>query len=49
MFNESGYQVVKIEGINKTRKLIPKIINKLFMGSIEDILYPQFAVIAKAN
>ncbi len=49
LFLESGFHIVTIEGINKTRKpsIRWKVLNILFAGDLHDCLFPQFAVVAK--
>jgi 2-polyprenyl-3-methyl-5-hydroxy-6-metoxy-1,4-benzoquinol methylase len=47
MFHETGYDIVKIEGINKGNSY-KKILFEIFtFGLLKDIFYLQFAVVAK--
>lgn len=49
LFNETGYKITEMHGINKTWKVSMRwwIINSVFLGRFEDCLYPQYAIIAK--
>ncbi len=48
MFEQNGYRVDRIEGINETwiRSWRWRIMNLFMAGSLADCLYPQFAVLA---
>ena len=45
MFKKSGFHICNLTGINKTKKLILRFLNKLMMNFIVDMLYVQFAVV----
>lgn len=48
MFEDAGYKVLKIEGINKDKFFkVFNIINFLLFNTQEDMKYPQFVVVAK--
>lgn len=48
LFNDAGYKVLKIEGINKSKKfLFLNILNALLFNTQEDMKYPQFVVVAQ--
>lgn len=48
MFNDAGYKVLKIEGINKsTNFTFFNIFNALLFNTQEDMKYPQFVVVAQ--
>jgi 2-polyprenyl-3-methyl-5-hydroxy-6-metoxy-1,4-benzoquinol methylase len=47
MFEEAGYQVEKIEGLKGCRKIKIRILSWLTFGFLEDIRFPQVAVLAK--
>jgi len=47
MFLEAGYGIQKIAGINRTKKIVPKLLAVLSLGWLEDMQYPQFACVAK--
>lgn len=49
MFSEQGYEVVKHEGINKSRSLKPVLYNIPFLFTQMDIFYPQYATVAKVS
>jgi hypothetical protein len=48
MFDEAGFRIEQMHGINKTWILSWRwrILNLLFRGQLNDCLYPQFAVVA---
>jgi len=48
LFDESGYRIVELEGINRTWKISVRwrILNFLLLGRLRDCLFPQFAVVA---
>lgn len=48
LFEQCGYRVDQIEGINETWKksMRWRVLNILFAGALRDCLYPQFAVTA---
>lgn len=47
MFEEAGYKILKIEGINKDRSFrVFNIINFLLFNTQADMKYPQFVVVA---
>ncbi len=47
MIEECDYELVKIEGINKTRNMFMRIVNFILLRYIDDVLYPQYAIVAK--
>lgn len=48
LFNNAGYKVLKIEGINKSKNFFFfNIINALLFNTQEDMKYPQFVVVAQ--
>lgn len=48
MFDNCGYQICRIEGINPiSPTCLTSIINKLLLNRIDDVRYSQFAVVAK--
>jgi 2-polyprenyl-3-methyl-5-hydroxy-6-metoxy-1,4-benzoquinol methylase len=51
MFQEAGFSVERIEGINKTSTLSWRwrILNLLMGGSLKDCLFPQFALLARIS
>ncbi|MFC1795952.1 class I SAM-dependent methyltransferase [Pseudomonadota bacterium] len=48
LFAQSGYDIVAIDGINKTWKKSVRwmVVNALSLGRFEDCVFPQFAVVA---
>lgn len=49
MFEEAGYEVKKIQGINGIKSWKFKLLNILFFGQISDSEFLQFAVVAIAK
>ncbi len=49
LFEENGYEIVKMEGINATKSIRPFIFNIFFLGWFWDIKFLQFATIAKVK
>ena len=47
MFEEQGYEIEKIEGINHTGSRTFKLLNLLTLGSQRDMAFEQFAIVAK--
>ncbi len=47
LFEDLNFEVLKIEGINKTKKFIYQIINLLVLNIMEDSFYQQFVIIAR--
>lgn len=47
MYKDAGFQIVTNEGINKGKSLKPYLVNALFLFSMDDIKYPQFATVVK--
>jgi len=48
MFEEAGYQIVKIEGINQTVNSIKfKLLNFISFGHFEEYKYLQYAIVVK--
>ena len=46
LFNESGYQIKVIEGINKNKFKYLSILNFLLFNKLNDMHFPQFAIVA---
>lgn len=51
LFEDCGYRVARLEGINKTWKQSTRwrVLNILLAGALGDCLYPQFAVVANPD
>ncbi len=49
MFREQGYEIVKHEGINRSKSLKPLLYNIPFLFTQMDIFYPQYATVAKVK
>lgn len=49
LFNEAGYRVEKIQGVKRSRKHKLAVLNFLSGGRLWDIVYLQFAVVAKLD
>jgi 2-polyprenyl-3-methyl-5-hydroxy-6-metoxy-1,4-benzoquinol methylase len=49
MFEEEGYTILKIDGINRSESFKGKFISKLLIGPFSDMKYIQFACLAKPN
>ncbi|HTH81500.1 MAG TPA: class I SAM-dependent methyltransferase, partial [Mucilaginibacter sp.] len=47
LFEESGYEVLIIEGINKSKFKKFNVLNFLLFNSQEDMKYPQFAMLCR--
>ena len=47
MFNEAGYEIEKLEGINAINSWKFKLLNFFFLGLISDTKYLQFACVAR--
>ena len=47
MFEELGFEVVLIEGINKTRNKKLRLLNWLLLGSLDDLKYLQFVSVVR--
>jgi 2-polyprenyl-3-methyl-5-hydroxy-6-metoxy-1,4-benzoquinol methylase len=47
LFVDQGYEVVRFEGFNKTKKSRMKKLNAITFGWLEDTLYQQFMISAK--
>lgn len=47
MFEEHGYEILEMEGINPTRSRTYRILNALLVNSISDLRYGQFAVVGR--
>jgi 2-polyprenyl-3-methyl-5-hydroxy-6-metoxy-1,4-benzoquinol methylase len=47
MFEESGFEILTLEGIHPTRSKNFKIINAIFLNAISDARFKQFAVVAR--
>ena len=47
LFNELAFEISKIEGIHPTSSRTFKLLNMLLLGTIGDIRYKHFAVVAK--
>ncbi|RZK46827.1 MAG: class I SAM-dependent methyltransferase, partial [Pedobacter sp.] len=46
LFEESGYQIKTIEGINKHRFKYLTVVNLFFLNALEDMHFPQYAIVA---
>ena len=46
MFKENGYEVLRLEGINPTRRVLFPIVNALALGTLADARFLQFACVA---
>ena len=49
LYNQAGFEVVKIKGINPTGSIKVKLLNLLTFGFTNDIQYLEFASVAKVN
>ncbi|MBE9242841.1 class I SAM-dependent methyltransferase [Synechocystis salina] len=49
MFEEQGYTILKMDGINRSESFKGKFISKLLIGPVSDMQYIQFACLAKPN
>tara|TARA_Y100001972_G_C7641635_1_gene322407 strand:- start:716 stop:1375 length:660 start_codon:yes stop_codon:yes gene_type:complete len=49
MFEEQGYEIILHKGLNRTKSIRPFILNFFFLGFFWDILYLQFATVAKVK
>jgi hypothetical protein len=49
MFEESGYEVIKTEGINKISSLKFQIFNFMTIGLFNDTKYLQYVCVSKQN
>lgn len=49
LFEESGYRVERVEGINKASTLKLRLMSALTLGRMNDTRYLQFAVVAKKS
>jgi 2-polyprenyl-3-methyl-5-hydroxy-6-metoxy-1,4-benzoquinol methylase len=47
MYENVGYEVLQLEGINATKSIRPFLWNTLFLGALSDIKYRQFATVAR--
>ena len=47
MFSNSGYELIQMNGINRSVSIKGKIISKLLIGAISDMKYIQFACLAR--
>lgn len=47
MYESAGYEIVKHEGINKSKSLKPFLFNILFLGTQLDIFNAQYATVAR--
>jgi 2-polyprenyl-3-methyl-5-hydroxy-6-metoxy-1,4-benzoquinol methylase len=47
MFEDQGYDVLKMDGINRSESFRGKFISKLLIGPVSDMRYIQFACLAK--
>lgn len=47
MFEEAGYEVLDIHGINSVTSTLFKVLNFITFNNIEDMQYVQFAIVAK--
>jgi 2-polyprenyl-3-methyl-5-hydroxy-6-metoxy-1,4-benzoquinol methylase len=46
LFEETGYEILEVEGINKSKFKYFDILNALLLKSQNDMSYPQFAIIS---
>lgn len=49
MFREQGYEILRHEGINRSKSLKPILYNIPLLFTQMDIFYPQYATVAKVN
>src|SRR5690606_3892628 len=49
MFEESGYKVIRHQGINRTSSLKPYFYNLLLLFTAKDMFYVQFATVARID
>lgn len=49
MFEDQGYTILKMDGINRSESFRGKFVSKLLVGPISDMQYIQFACLAKPN
>ncbi|AFY62542.1 class I SAM-dependent methyltransferase [Synechococcus sp. PCC 6312] len=49
MFEEQGYTILKMDGINRSESIRGKLISKLLVGPFYDMKYIQFACLVKPN
>lgn len=49
LFNDNGYLVKRIEGINKHQFKYLEILNILLFNRLQDMRYPQYAIVAQIN
>ncbi|UKT64397.1 class I SAM-dependent methyltransferase [Pedobacter mucosus] len=49
LFKENGYKIKAIEGINRHRFRYLEILNFILLGSISDMHFPQYAIVAIKN
>jgi 2-polyprenyl-3-methyl-5-hydroxy-6-metoxy-1,4-benzoquinol methylase len=47
LFQESGYKVNVIEGINRHKFRYFEVLNKLLFNKLQDMRYPQYAIVAQ--
>jgi tRNA A-37 threonylcarbamoyl transferase component Bud32/2-polyprenyl-3-methyl-5-hydroxy-6-metoxy-1,4-benzoquinol methylase len=47
MFEGLGFEILAIEGIRSTKNKMLRLLNVLLLGTLEDLQYQQFAVVAK--
>lgn len=49
MFEETGYDVLEVEGISSAASLKFKLLNALFLNRFADLKYMQFAIVARSS
>lgn len=49
LFQSTGYSIEKIKGINSTKSLKAILLNRLSFSFLEEMLFLQFAIVAKPN
>lgn len=47
LFEETGYEVVQVEGLNPKKKYTYTILNALFFNRLKEMRYLQYAVVAR--
>jgi 2-polyprenyl-3-methyl-5-hydroxy-6-metoxy-1,4-benzoquinol methylase len=49
MYEEAGYEIERMQGINRSKSLKVILYNILFLFTAMDIAYPQYATVAKVK
>ncbi len=47
MFEEAGYEVVKMKGLNKSKSIRPYFVTIFSLGFISDSKYIQYGILAR--